>query len=215
MRRRAAASSPLISESPIFPGRALFISVWTRAGVEEDQRRPCRAALVDPVHLRHMLEQPWPGHPEAALLVAPTLGPHVTPAASSMRSSVESPIKTPIGLSTFEAKHELLRVETSQDDLPDRALFVGGSGSPRPLTRLNARSVYWPLSVGYPTAQTDRALARAPNVGCNHTCGPHSARIVGTPRGVDAGSLESPINPGRALGVGASVLLVLRKLNGS
>jgi hypothetical protein len=45
-----------------------------------------------------MLEQPWHGHPDAALLVAPTLGPHV---ASSMRSSVESPIKTPIGLSTF------------------------------------------------------------------------------------------------------------------
>jgi hypothetical protein len=48
-----------------------------------------------------MLEQPCLGHPEAALLVAPTFGPHVPPAASSMRTSVESPIKTPIGLSTF------------------------------------------------------------------------------------------------------------------
>jgi hypothetical protein len=54
-----------------------------------------------PVHLGHMLEKPWHGHSDAALLVAPTLGPHVAPAASSMRSSVESPIKTPIGLSTF------------------------------------------------------------------------------------------------------------------
>ena len=165
------------------------------------------------VQFKHMLEQPWHGHHVSAPLVTPTLGPRLTPAASSMRSSVESPIKTPIGLSTFEAKHELLRLETSQDDLPDRALFRGWLWSPRPLTRLNARSVSWPLSVGYPTAQADRALARAPNVGCNHTCGPHSARIVGTPRGVDAGSLESPINPGRALGVGASALLALRKLN--
>jgi hypothetical protein len=45
-----------------------------------------------------MLEQPWPGHCEAALLVAPKLDPHLAPAASSMRPSVESPIKTPIGL---------------------------------------------------------------------------------------------------------------------
>ena len=121
--------------------------------------------------------------------------------ASLMRPSVESPIKTPIGLSTLRGEAQVVGVETIQDDLPGRALFMA-PGSPRPLTRLNARSVPWPLWVEPERAQAHRALARAPNVGCNHTCGPHSARIVGTPRGVDAGSLESPINPGRALGVG-------------
>jgi hypothetical protein len=35
---------------------------------------PCGA-----VQLRRMLEQPWHGHPDAALLVAPTLGPHLAP----------------------------------------------------------------------------------------------------------------------------------------
>jgi hypothetical protein len=62
-----------------------------------------------PVQFRDMLEQPWPGHPDAALLVAPALGPHVAPAASSMRSSVESPIKTPIGLSTFRDEARVAR----------------------------------------------------------------------------------------------------------
>jgi hypothetical protein len=64
-----------------------------------------------------MLEQPWPGHCEAALLVAPKLDPHLAPAASSMRPSVESPIKTPIGLSTFRGTNRELRVETTQQQL--------------------------------------------------------------------------------------------------
>ena len=81
------------------------------------------------VHLRHMLEQPWHGHPDAALLVAPTFGPHVTPAVSSMRSSVESPIKTPIGLSTFLGRRASCALRQLIKSWVKEAVLAGNVGS--------------------------------------------------------------------------------------